>query len=49
MIDGYYNTETGYFILDENSEDISLGFLDPGMSYNELYFQPVKLENGKWV
>ncbi|WP_294550718.1 S-layer homology domain-containing protein [uncultured Pseudoflavonifractor sp.] len=49
MIDGYYNTETGYFIVDENSEDISLGFLDPGMSYNELYFQPVKLENGKYA
>lgn len=49
MIDGYYNTETGYFIVDENSEDISLGFLDPGMSYNELYFQPVQLENGKYA
>ena len=49
MIDGYYNTETGYFIVDENSEDISLGFLDPGMSYNELYFQPVPLGEGKYA
>ncbi|MEQ2444048.1 S-layer homology domain-containing protein [Pseudoflavonifractor sp. CLA-AP-H29] len=49
MIDGYYNADTGYFILDEDSGDISLGFLDPGMSYNELYFQPVKLENGKYA
>lgn len=47
MIDGYYNTETGYFIVGDG--DVSLGFLDPGMSYNELYFQPVKLENGEYA
>lgn len=47
MIDGYYNKETGYFIPEEG--DVSLGFLDPDLSYNELYFQPVKLDNGKYA
>lgn len=40
MIDGYYNPETGYFIVGDG--DVSLGFLDPGMNYNELYFQPAQ-------
>ena len=46
-IDGYYNTETGYFI--ERDGDVSLGFLDPGMNYNELYFQPVPLGEDKYA
>ena len=40
-IDGHYNAETGYFILDENSDDQSLGFLDPDTDYNEYLFTPV--------
>ena len=47
MIDGYYNPDTGYFIVGDG--DVSLGFLDPGMNYNELYFQPVKLEDGTYA
>ena len=40
-IDGYYNAETGYFILDKDSDDQSLGFLDPDTDYNEYLFTPV--------
>lgn len=47
MIDGYYNPDTGYFIVGDG--DVSLGFLDPGMNYNELYFQPVRLEDGTYA
>ena len=47
MIDGYYNPDTGYFIVSDG--DVSLGFLDPGMNYNELYFQPVRLEDGTYA
>lgn len=46
-IDGYYNPDTGYFIVGDG--DVSLGFLDPGMNYNELYFQPVRLEDGTYA
>ena len=53
MINGYYDEDTGYFVLEEDTEgntlDVSLGFLDPGMSYNELYFQPVELEDGTYA
>lgn len=47
MIDGYYNPDTGYFIVGDG--DVSLGFLEPGMNYNELYFQPVRLEDGTYA
>ena len=53
MINGYYDEVTGYFVLEEDTEgntlDVSLGFLDPGLSYNELYFQPVELEDGTYA
>lgn len=40
-IDGYYDANTGYFIVDEASGDQSFGFLDPDTDYNETIFTPV--------
>ncbi len=40
-IDGYYDANTGYFIVDEASGDQSFGFLDPDTDYNETLFTPV--------
>ncbi len=47
-ISGSYNEETGYFILDEGTKDTFELYLDEGASYDEVMFQPEKLENGRF-
>lgn len=46
-IDGYFNEETGYFVLDENTTDQFIMFLEDGVDYDESIFAPVKI-NGKY-
>ena len=45
-IDGTFNADTGYFILDESSGDTLFQYLDKGDSRCETLFQPTKDENG---
>lgn len=44
QIDGYYNETSGYFVLDESSGDISLGFISG--DFSESVFQPIVDSNG---
>ncbi len=43
-IDGYYDMLTGYFRLDEGTEDQFIMFLDKNMDYDESLFAPVPVE-----
>lgn len=47
-IDGYFNEETGYFVLDADTDDTFIMFLEDGTDYDESIFTPVKLDNGKY-
>ncbi len=44
QIDGYYNTQTGYFVVDESSGDRNLGFTEG--EFDETNFQPVVDSDG---
>lgn len=43
-IDGWFNRETGYFVLDESSGDQFFAFLEEGKDYDESYFEPVMID-----
>ncbi|MCR5303575.1 MAG: hypothetical protein K6E33_03355, partial [Lachnospiraceae bacterium] len=47
-INGSYNANTGYFVLDEGTEDTFEFYMEEGGSYDESMFQPVELEGGKY-
>ena len=47
-INGKYDTATGYFEIDKNSSDSLFMFIDKGESMNEISFQPVEDEHGKF-
>lgn len=44
-IDGYYDEDSGYFVLDENSDDVALGFVSG--EFDESIFTPTVDSNGK--
>ncbi len=47
QIDGYYNRETGYFVLEQGEDGTDLDefmfFLESGVDYDESIFAPVKI------
>ncbi len=49
-IDGRYDPNTGYFVLDEDTEDELVKYLDDGEKLEETLFSPVEIErNGETV
>ncbi|MBR1496408.1 MAG: S-layer homology domain-containing protein [Oscillospiraceae bacterium] len=48
-ISGSYNANTGYFNIPSGSADQFVQMLDRDASYDEVTFEPVKLDNGKYA
>lgn len=47
-ISGKYDKNTGYFVPDPASKDVFMNYLEEGGSYDEVSFQPEKLDNGSF-
>ena len=48
-IAGQYNADTGYFVLDGGTADEFVMLLDEESSYDEVTFEPVRLDNGEYA
>ena len=46
QIAGSYNKDTGYFVLDSNTKDTFVMYLEGDGTYDEGMFQPMELEDG---